>query len=308
MRFKDMIARRRPSSDPQPMEAAASVPEPQAVTPEDVVNAQRFLDEDLERAKGAVGFVPAPARPQIKDQPNWALAADELEFETRAKPAPQAVPDAGEGAEGPASASPAPKIWNAGVDTPLAQSPFTSEARPTSRPLSPPPDVMPAPEPTPMRRVPSERVKTRLLGFHSEPEAVDPFDSAPEQATAAPMFPVGWLVVVEGPGRGAAFTLTAGLSTIGRDADQTVCLDYGDTSISRERHASVAYDEEDKRVYVGHGGKSNLVRLNGKPLLSTEELNDGDTLKIGKTVLTYVGFCSPEFSWHAEADGEAPDA
>ena len=32
------------------------------------------------------------------------------------------------------------------------------------------------------------------------------------------------------------------------------------------------------RQHIGHGGKSNLVRLNGKPLLSTEVLGDGSNV------------------------------
>ena len=301
MRFKDMIARRRPSAEAVPMPVPeAIVEEPVAQTPEDVVNGPQRYDEDLERARGAVEFVPKPGRPQCKDQPNWALPPDELEF-TSSKPIQR---------EAPPMAKPVQaKIWNSAVDTPLAGSPTLSEARPVSRPLTPPPDVVPAPETSAVRTGTTERVKTRLLGFHAEPESPDPFEAEPAQTALAPMFPVGWLVVVEGPGRGASFTLTAGLSTIGREADQTVALDFGDTSISRERHASVAYDEEDKRAYVGHGGKSNLVRLNGKPLLSTEELNDGDTLRIGKTILKYVAFCTPDFSWQDDYDvTEADDA
>ena len=126
----------------------------------------------------------------------------------------------------------------------------------------------------------------------------DVFAADPTQTSSAePHFPIGWLVVVEGPGRGASFTLTAGLSTIGRDLNQTVTLDFGDTSISRERHASVAYDEDENCAYVGHGGKSNIVKLNSKPLLTTEELKHGDVLKIGKTVLHFVGFCTQDFNW-----------
>lgn len=301
MRFKDMIARRRPSADSQMPLDEPQPPHVMAMTPEDVMNGPQKHDDDLEKARGAVGFVPKPVRPQVKDQPNWALPPDELEFAARPKrrPEPEPAPEV----------SSAPKIWNTSVDTSLDKSPFTSDERTVSRPLTPPPpDVVPAPDSIPARRVASERVKTRLIGFHSEPEAQDPFAAAPSASVAAPMFPIGWLVVVEGPGRGAAFTITAGLSTIGRDEDQTVSLDFGDTSISRERHASVAYDEEDNRVYVGHGGKSNLVRLNGKPLLSTEELNHGDTLKIGRTILSYVAFCTPDFSWQTEAEDEARDA
>ena len=143
----------------------------------------------------------------------------------------------------------------------------------------------------------STRAKTRLLGFHSEPTP-DMLDTPPAAATTeAPRFPIGWLVVVDGPGRGASFTLTAGLSTVGRDADQTVSLDFGDTAISRERHLAIAYDADENRTYVGHGGKANIVKLNDKPLLTTEDLQDQDTLRIGKTLLRFVAFCRADFAW-----------
>jgi hypothetical protein len=117
------------------------------------------------------------------------------------------------------------------------------------------------------------RVKTRLLGFDSSIGAgTDPFEAAPPQAAAVVRFPVGWIVVVDGPGRGASFTLFNGVSAIGRGDDQPVKLDFGDTSISRTNHAVVAYDNEQRKFFLGHGGKANIVRLNGKPVLSTEEL------------------------------------
>ena len=74
-------------------------------------------------------------------------------------------------------------------------------------------------------------------------------------------------------------------------------LDFGDASISRSNHASIAFDEEDDTALIGHGGKSNLVRLNGKPLISNEELHNGDTVRIGETTLLYVGLCGEGFSW-----------
>ena len=129
------------------------------------------------------------------------------------------------------------------------------------------------------------RVKTRLLGFQTE-DTQDVFAKAAEEdvavsASAQPAFPVGWMVVVEGPGRGASFALTAGVSQIGRGDDQAVRLDFGDTSISRNNHAAVAYDDEQAKFFLGHGGKSNLVRKNGMPVLSTEELANGDRIRIG---------------------------
>ena len=151
------------------------------------------------------------------------------------------------------------------------------------------------------------RVKTRLLGFQAEEQAQDVFAAAADNAKAvqpstAEMFPSGWIVVIDGPGRGASFTLQNGVSQIGRGEEQTVRLDFGDTSISRNNHAAVAYDDETGKFYLGHGGKSNLVRLNGKPVLSTEEMSDGDEIRIGETSLKFIALCGDEFTWSGNGD------
>ena len=157
----------------------------------------------------------------------------------------------------------------------------------------------------------SDRVRTRLLGFGAAPEK-DAF-AAPQATAQDTRFPVGWLVLVDGPGRGASFTLTAGLSTIGRGDDQAVRLDFGDTAISRSCHAAIAYDPEDRRVLVGHGGRANIVRLNGEPLLSKEPLENGDLIRLGKTTLRFVSLCGADFDWESDAgpddatDGGAGD-
>ncbi|MEM7718211.1 MAG: FHA domain-containing protein [Pseudomonadota bacterium] len=148
------------------------------------------------------------------------------------------------------------------------------------------------------------RVKTRLLGFQADDETKDVFEA--QKSGKAPVivdkFPTGWIVVVSGPGRGASFSLYAGVSQIGRGEGQTVRLDFGDTSISRDNHAAVAFDEEQGKFFLGHGGKSNLVRLNGQPVLSTEEMVDGDEIRIGETSLKFVALCGDEFSWNGDGD------
>ncbi|MBV1927725.1 MAG: FHA domain-containing protein [Rhodobacteraceae bacterium] len=143
------------------------------------------------------------------------------------------------------------------------------------------------------------RVKTRLLGFnHGKNAASDPFAKPTQQNSAGfTQYPVGWLIVVDGPGEGSAFTLFDGVSQIGRGSDQTVCLDFGDNSISRENHAVVAYDSENKKFFLGHGGKTNLVRLEDRPVLSTEEMVSGNTIRIGETTLRFVGLCGSDFQW-----------
>ncbi len=178
-----------------------------------------------------------------------------------------------------------------------------SAAGPASDPADPAPAPLGAVEvPAPAagrsgRR--AGRVKTRLLGFeHSHGAALDPFENQARN-TAAPQvaFPVGWLVVEHGPGRGTSFALRAGASSIGRGDDQAICLDFGDNSISRHNHAAIAYDSELRRFYLGHGGKANLVRLNDRPVLSTEEMNSGDRIRIGETTLRFIGLCGSEFDW-----------
>ena len=142
----------------------------------------------------------------------------------------------------------------------------------------------------------SGRVKTRLLGFNPESMGlVNPFEK--EENRAKDAFPVGWLVVVDGPGRGASFVLHDGVSRIGRGDDQPVCLNFGDNSISRENHLSIAYDSEQNAFYIGQSGRSNIVRLNNKPLLSTEQVRSGDQIRVGETTLRLVALCSDGFSW-----------
>ena len=154
------------------------------------------------------------------------------------------------------------------------------------------------------------RVKTRLLGFQPQADGPeDVFEAAKSSSnTNKSEFPVGWIIIISGPGRGACFTMFSGVSQIGRGEDQAVRLDFGDTSISRNNHAAVAYDDEQGKFFLGHGGKSNLVRLNGRPVLSTEELANGDLVRIGETTLKFVALCSEEFTWaSSEAEGAAAE-
>ncbi len=152
------------------------------------------------------------------------------------------------------------------------------------------------------------RVKTRLLGFNAseEFEVTDPVQSAqPSHQKQEAPFPVGWIVVVKGPGRGHSFALHAGVTLIGRGEDQGIRLDFGDSSISRQNHAAIAYDDEQNSFFLGHGGKSNIIRLNNRPVLSTEEVNSGDLLRIGETTLRLVTLCGADFRWDEDGNDVA---
>lgn len=329
--FRNLIARRRPVSDPAAGAGAAPQDDPaQHADPASQVDPWEELQSrvttapapktcDMDEARAARDHIPRPERPHPLPRREWTPSTRDLANTAARDTATDQHPDplADPRAEAPAQtrASSPPKIWD--LDPPA---PTEAPARSVgSDPLHSNPTAAPSPlarsaaeQAAPAASAPraaSERVKTRLLGFHTEAAAPDPFAAPAASGTSsAPRFPIGWIVVIEGPGRGASFTLTAGLSTVGRDADQTVTLDFGDTSISRERHISIAHDDEDGRTYIGHGGKTNIVRHNDRPLLTTEELSNGDTIKIGKTVLRFVGLCGDGFSWtDTETSGNGND-
>ena len=185
------------------------------------------------------------------------------------------------------------------VQEPAAEAPEPQpEPEVQAASVEPTPTPVPTPAPTEDRR---SRVKTTFLGFErADTHVQDLIETAEPVAkteAAQETFPVGWLVVTQGPGRGSSITLTEGLMQIGRNDDQAIQLDFGDTGISRSNHAVIAYDPEDRKCYLGHGGKANLVRLNGKPVLSTVALSNGDLIRISETSIRFMAFCDEGFDW-----------
>lgn len=244
-----------------------------------------------------------------------AKTEDEVDFEKDVPDLMAPVAETLSDAHSETDADPAPAPETQATDAVPDAAPLPKDVAPASRiepeGVVPTIDTPPAPE---MIAVPAPasgrsgrgagRVKTRLLGF-GMPEAPvhDPFAKTnPSDATAVAQttFPVGWLVVTTGPGRGTSFALHDGVSQIGRGDDQAIRLDFGDTSISRTNHAAIAYDSEQGGFFLGHGGKANMVRLNDRPVLSTEEISSGAIIRIGETTLRFIAFCDGDFSWAEE--------
>jgi len=108
---------------------------------------------------------------------------------------------------------------------------------------------------------------------------------------------VGWIVVVEGFGKGNSLTLGYGMNSIGRNPDERVSINYGDEEISRKSHALLTYDPKGKRFYLNHGGGINLTYIGEDPVLQTIELKGREIISIGNTKLCFIPFCGPEFTW-----------
>jgi len=108
---------------------------------------------------------------------------------------------------------------------------------------------------------------------------------------------VGWLVVVDGPGKGKSLKLGYGMNSVGRAADERVPIDFGDEEISRKGHAALVYDPRGRKFYLQHGDGRNLTYLGENPVLQPTELLGGETIGIGNTKLVFVPFCGETFSW-----------
>ena len=116
--------------------------------------------------------------------------------------------------------------------------------------------------------------------------------------------PVGWLIAVQGPGRGRVATLGIGANSIGRDSAERVPLDYGDQKISRRNHGVITYDPRGRKFYVQPGSGQNLTYVNDEPVLAPRELEPLTHVQMGDTVLRFVPLCGAGFSWDDESDGE----
>lgn len=106
---------------------------------------------------------------------------------------------------------------------------------------------------------------------------------------------VGWLVCIEGPMRGNDYRIREGYNYIGREVGDIHIR--GDQSISRQRHARIAYDSATHQYFFGPDEGRNLLRVNGKTIMNPIELHDYDVITMGQTKLLFLGLCGDQFSW-----------
>lgn len=134
------------------------------------------------------------------------------------------------------------------------------------------------------------RRSSKAEGDASSQKAKDPMDD--------PV--VGWLVVVDGPGRGASAELGYGMNSVGRAPTERVQLDFGDEEISRSQHCLVTYDPKSRKFFIQHGGGRNLTYIGSdeQPVLAPVELKPDEEIGIGATKLRFVPFCGEGFDWN----------
>jgi len=112
---------------------------------------------------------------------------------------------------------------------------------------------------------------------------------------------VGWLVCVEGSEKGNDFKFYAKTNTIGRSEKNDICI-KGDSTMSRDHHAKIAYDDKHNTYYIMPGDASNPVYLNEDPVYMPAALKSYDLLEMGEGKYLVITLCNKKFNWESGID------
>lgn len=108
---------------------------------------------------------------------------------------------------------------------------------------------------------------------------------------------VGWVVIIDGPGKGTSLQLGAGQNALGRGGRARVRIDFGDHEISRDSHTIITYDPKHNKYYVQPGLGTNIAYLGDDPILQPKLLESGNRISLGSTTLRFIALCDDSFSW-----------
>jgi hypothetical protein len=117
---------------------------------------------------------------------------------------------------------------------------------------------------------------------------------------------VGWLVCIEGPEKGKDFHIWAKNNTIGRSEKMDICI-KGDTTISRENHARLAYDEKHNNFHLIPAENTNNIYLNDEPIYVPSVIEAYDMIEFGESKLMFVPLCDDRFNWKDGLKTQAKD-
>jgi len=107
---------------------------------------------------------------------------------------------------------------------------------------------------------------------------------------------VGWLACVKGPEKGKDYRIHEQNNYIGRGRENDISIP-GDPTISRERHAILAYDTRSKAFYFAPSGGQSIVYHNNAPVFNNVVLKAYDQIEIGESKFVFVPLCGENFQW-----------
>jgi len=133
----------------------------------------------------------------------------------------------------------------------------------------------------------ADRDKTEILnqGGGTAPSNTD---DAVTRITGRGDLKVGYLAIIDGPGKGAALPVYQGQNDISRSDTARIQLNFGDLTVSRSTPVLLECDPKQKLFVLRDNGHTNPVTINGTRLSGAKELADGDRIAIGKTTLRFT--------------------
>lgn len=106
----------------------------------------------------------------------------------------------------------------------------------------------------------------------------------------------GWLVCIHGAEKGKDYKLAAKINSIGRSETMDVCI-KGDTAISRENHARLAYDGKHNCFHLIPAESVNSIYVNDEPVYVPVKLKKDDIIELGESKFRFIPFCDDVFRW-----------
>ena len=113
---------------------------------------------------------------------------------------------------------------------------------------------------------------------------------------------VGWLVCIEGADKGKDYRLLDKRNTVGRSTDMDVCI-KGDNTISRDRHAWVAYESRHNYFTLIPAENTNNIYLNDEPVYVPTKIEPYDCIEFGESKFVLIALCGERFTWQNGLQG-----
>jgi len=139
--------------------------------------------------------------------------------------------------------------------------------------------------------------KAVRLGSETEDAQGDYNDSMPYIGDLEVLNPVtGWLVCIDGPSKGRDYKIFTEKNFVGRSDGMDIQI-LGDNHIAKRNHAVFVYDPKKRKTLILPGDSQGLVYVNDEAVYTPLELNEYDTVELGKSKFLFIPLCGENFEW-----------
>ena len=146
--------------------------------------------------------------------------------------------------------------------------------------------------------------KTVRLGNDTEDIQGDYNDSMPYIGDLEILNPVtGWIVCIDGPSKGRDYKIFTEKNFVGRSDGMDIQI-LGDNYIAKRNHAVFVYDPKKRKTLILPGDSQGLVYVNDEAVYLPLELNEYDTIELGKSKFLFIPLCGENFEWTDMDDAE----